>query len=122
MNTGLRGPPRFSAPLFRPSIWSIFETNANGIPRTQNNIEAWHRRWNSLVGASHVGILKILKFIKDEQKTVQVNINKYANSSTTSNLMNKPSSNEIALQTIINNRAQKTLIEYLNSLTHHFSY
>ncbi|KAF0708535.1 MULE domain-containing protein, partial [Aphis craccivora] len=45
-------------PLFSPELWSVFNQN---IPRTQNNIEAWHRRWECLVGESHVGVYHLIK-------------------------------------------------------------
>src|SRR4051794_13408212 len=32
-----------SAPLFSPQLWSVYNSNEMGIPRTQNNVEAWHR-------------------------------------------------------------------------------
>jgi hypothetical protein len=33
-----------SAPLFPPQLWSVYNLNEMEIPRTQNNVEAWHRR------------------------------------------------------------------------------
>ncbi|KAL4123330.1 hypothetical protein QTP88_015527 [Uroleucon formosanum] len=33
-------------PLFSPELWSVFNQN---IPRTQNNIEAWYQRWESIL-------------------------------------------------------------------------
>ena len=47
-------------PLFPPEIWSVFENCEFSFPRTQNNVEAWHRRWETLVGRSHVGIFHII--------------------------------------------------------------
>ncbi|POG73192.1 hypothetical protein GLOIN_2v1454966, partial [Rhizophagus irregularis DAOM 181602=DAOM 197198] len=38
------------APLFPPELWSVHDSIETGIPRTQNIVEAWHRRWNILVG------------------------------------------------------------------------
>ncbi|EAT32996.1 AAEL014751-PA [Aedes aegypti] len=49
------------------ALWSVYDSINNEIPRTTNQIEAWHRRWNGLVG-SHVGILKMLKEFQLEEK------------------------------------------------------
>ncbi|KAL0859457.1 hypothetical protein ABMA27_010627 [Loxostege sticticalis] len=31
-------------PMFPPHLWSMYRINELGLPRTQNNVEAWHRR------------------------------------------------------------------------------
>ena len=31
-------------PLFPPALWSVYDSTELGIPRTQNVVEAWHRR------------------------------------------------------------------------------
>ena len=44
LNTRTSGAPRFTPPLFPPEIWSVYQNNQEGYPRTQNKVEAWHRR------------------------------------------------------------------------------
>jgi hypothetical protein len=53
-NRGGNGQIR-SLPLFPPEIWSVFENVEFGFPRTRN-VEAWHSRWNTLVGKAHIGL------------------------------------------------------------------
>ncbi|XP_035232318.1 uncharacterized protein LOC118204106, partial [Stegodyphus dumicola] len=31
--------------MFPPALWSVFDSLQLGTPRTQNAVEAWHRRW-----------------------------------------------------------------------------
>ncbi|KAL4091673.1 hypothetical protein QTP88_026326 [Uroleucon formosanum] len=38
-----------------------------GTPRTQNRVEGWHRRFETLVGKCHVGVYTIIEEIKKEQ-------------------------------------------------------
>ncbi len=47
-------------------------------PRTQNKVEAWHRRWKTLIGRSHVGIFTIVmvKQIRKERNEVDMEIEK----------------------------------------------
>ena len=45
-----------------------------GIPQTQNNVEAWHRRWEILVGQSHVGVYKMIEELQKEQQNVDFQI------------------------------------------------
>ena len=63
-----------SNPLFPPSLWSVTENVEYAFPRTQNFVEAWHRRWEVLVGNAHVGIFKIITEIQKEQNRVKLEI------------------------------------------------
>ena len=63
-----------SEPLFPPSLWSVTDNIEYAFPCTQNFIEAWHRRWEVLVGGAHVGIFKIIKDIQQEQNRVQLEV------------------------------------------------
>ncbi|KFD48434.1 hypothetical protein M513_10652 [Trichuris suis] len=57
-------------PPFAPSLWSVFECMESGFPRTRNNIEAWHRRWKSLLGKVHVGVYQIVEEFRKAQRHV----------------------------------------------------
>jgi len=45
-----------------------------GIPRTQNNVEAWHRRWEILVGQSHIGVYRMIEELQKEQQSVDLQV------------------------------------------------
>jgi hypothetical protein len=45
-----------------------------GILRTQNNVEAWHRRWEILVGQSHVGVYRMIEELQKEQQSVDLQV------------------------------------------------
>ena len=48
---------------------SIHANNENNFPKTTNQAETWHRRWNTLIGAAHVGThFLINEMIKEEHK------------------------------------------------------
>ncbi|KFD47100.1 hypothetical protein M513_12010 [Trichuris suis] len=42
----------------------------DGLPRSQNSVEAWHRRWESLVGGPRVGLYRIIEEFRREQRHV----------------------------------------------------
>ena len=63
-----------SAPLFPPQLWSVYNSNEMGILRTQNNVEAWHRRWEILVGQSHVGVYRMIEELQKEQQSVDLQV------------------------------------------------
>ena len=48
-------------PLFPPMMWSVQDSMQLGIPRTQNAVEAWHRRWENVIGRAHIGLYSIIE-------------------------------------------------------------
>ena len=60
--------------MYPPSLWSIHENVKLGLPRTTNQVEAWHSRWNKFVGVKHVGVFKIIEVIRLEQNSAATRI------------------------------------------------
>ncbi|EAT39117.1 AAEL009053-PA [Aedes aegypti] len=54
------------APLFPPTFWSVYANVLDKVSRTSNQAESWHNRWTKIVGAKHVGVVRILEEIKRE--------------------------------------------------------
>lgn len=54
-------------PLFPPQLWSIHRINELCLPRTQNNVEAWHRRWNYLQNNNRHGLYATIRSLIKEQ-------------------------------------------------------
>lgn len=63
-----------SAPRFPPQTWSVLDCVNAGIPTTQNNIENWHNRWNSLLNRKKFNIFKSMKELQKEQKNTSFEI------------------------------------------------
>ncbi|CAG8745413.1 8920_t:CDS:2, partial [Gigaspora rosea] len=83
-------------PLFLPQMWSVHDSMEIGVPRTSNIVEAWHRRWENLeqqqVEHQIEAILCGTRHLKPKNGTIE---------------------REKRLDTIINNRQNCTLIEFL---------
>lgn len=60
-----------TAPLFPPKYWTVFEQKELRIPRTQDCIEALHRRFKILVRKCHVGVYTIIKEFQKEKIQVE---------------------------------------------------
>ena len=54
-------------PLNPSEMWSIFDNMEFAFPRTQNKVEAWHRRWETLIARPHVGIFTMIKKFKKKK-------------------------------------------------------
>ncbi|CAG8694992.1 5230_t:CDS:2, partial [Gigaspora rosea] len=58
-------------PLFPPQMWSVHDSIEIVVPRTSNIVEAWHRRWENLVGRPHMGVYTIVTEFQKEQQQVE---------------------------------------------------
>ena len=64
--------PRRHAPRFPPHLWSIHHLQVRNLPRTNNNLEAWHRRFETVVERCHLGVYSVIReFIKEDHRTDQ---------------------------------------------------
>lgn len=62
------------APRFPISLWNVHDRVEEGLPRTNNTVEGWHRSFQSNVGAHHPTIWRFLDVLKREQSLNEVNI------------------------------------------------
>lgn len=60
-----RIPPRFP-----PQKWNVHQATVEGSHRTNNNCEAWNRRFGSLVGHSHPSVWKAIDALRLEASSV----------------------------------------------------
>jgi hypothetical protein len=108
-------------PLFPPQLWSVHDSMELGIPRTQNSIEAWHNRWNNLVGKAHVGIYTIIKEFQKEQQKVELQAESILRGEQRPKQKNSIIDRENRIATIFNDRANRTTMEYLRGIAHNIS-
>lgn len=62
--------------LFPPQLWSIHKINELGLPRTQNNVEAWHRRWDCLQNNNRHGLYATIQSLIKEQVSTNHSVEK----------------------------------------------
>ena len=62
------------APLFDLALWNMYDQTIGDLPRTNNAVEGWHRRFQANVGAYHPNFWKFIDILKREQSRNHVNI------------------------------------------------
>ncbi|CAF1014859.1 unnamed protein product [Rotaria sordida] len=92
-------------PLFPPEMWSVFDNMEFAFPRTQNKVEAWHRRWEILIARSHVGIFTMIKQIQKEQNEVEMEIEKAMRGEPAPKKRKQEANRESRIQNVIADRA-----------------
>jgi len=65
------------SPKFDHELWNCYESVNNGIAKTNNLVEGWHRSFHHLIEADHPTIWKFINGLKSEQSLNEVKINKY---------------------------------------------
>lgn len=62
------------APVFPPTLWSVHENVLNNIPRTSNNLERWHCKWNGLLKAGNPSFYSVVKQFQLEESSVNAEL------------------------------------------------
>ena len=68
-----RNAPR-RPPLFSIEMWNMYHRTDQEMPRTNNHIEGWHRRFQSLCAGWHPTFWKFIDMLKKEQSVNRVEI------------------------------------------------
>jgi hypothetical protein len=74
---GYIGRPRANGdgrgnPLFPIDMWNVHTRTVEDRPRTNNNLEGWHRRFQSDIGGYHPNFWRFLDVLKREEAVTSV--------------------------------------------------
>lgn len=65
-----------AAPMYSPDFWSVIDTQTENFPRTQNSVEAWHRRLKVVIGKPHIGVYLMISELSKELIIAKTRIEK----------------------------------------------
>jgi hypothetical protein len=68
-----RGHPR-AHPRFPIEMWNMFNRTREELPRTNNHVEGWHRRFCGNCDGSHPTLWKLLRSFQREENLVRAEI------------------------------------------------
>ena len=63
----IRGRGR-TAPRYPPRVWNCHIRTLQGLPRTNNSVEGWHRRLKTVIGKEHPSLYVLLSALMEEEK------------------------------------------------------
>ncbi len=110
-----------SAPLFPPQLWSVYNLNEMGIPRTQNNVEAWHRRWEILVGQSHVGVYRMIEELQKEQQCVELQVESIIRGEQRLAKKKNLIEREKRIMMVVDDRENRSVMDFLRGIAHNLT-
>ncbi|CAF0868187.1 unnamed protein product [Rotaria sordida] len=108
-------------PLCPPEMWSVFDNMEFAFPRTQNKVEAWHRRWETLIARAHVGIFTMIKQIQKEQNEVEMEIEQSMRGEPAPKKRKEDGNREARIQNVIADRGNRSTIDFLRDIAHNLS-
>lgn len=109
----IRQPPRFS-----PKKWSVLDNHKNDMPRTSNNVEGWHRRWNAIVDVAHPSTFSLIGTLKSELIVNEGQIIRTLSGDPKPPQNIKNVQRQIKLATVIANKEDYSLENYVTALAH----
>ena len=68
---GGKGERTWLGGQFAPAKWNVYSEQG---PRMNNNLEGWHSKVKTIVGKNHLNIFEIVKLLKKEQASKEVEI------------------------------------------------
>lgn len=108
-------------PLFPIKIWNCHSASKQGLPKTNNSVEGWHRGFSTLLGVSHPTLWKFIDDLKREQKLNELKIEQYIAG------QHPPKSRKIyrdtaqKIEDLVYDYENRDLIDFLRGIAHNFN-
>ena len=94
----------------------LFLITQFAFPRSQNKVETWQRRLETLIARSHVGIFSMIKPIQKEQNEAEIEIEKSIRGEPAPTKRKEEEQRESRLQRVIANRNNITTLNFLRCI------
>ncbi|KAF9424317.1 hypothetical protein HW555_000456, partial [Spodoptera exigua] len=103
-------------PQIPPSLWSCHDLNHLKLPRTQNNVEAWHHRLNSIVDKRSPGFYELSTILLAEMNIVEGKIQCILNGEPSAKQKKICTKKNVNIETILRNFEMYTELDLLKAI------
>lgn len=110
-----------SPPKFPSHIWSIADLTREGLPRTQNSLEAWHHRFGSITGNHHIGLIRCIEFFRNEQHHNSIIIEKLE-AGVEMPVSNALIEREKRIEAVFYAKGHRDIMEFISSISHNLKF
>ncbi|XP_068130062.1 uncharacterized protein [Hyperolius riggenbachi] len=107
---------RLRKPNFPPSLWSVYERTLTGLDRTNNNVEAAHRRLRSELDMEHSSIWRYVDGILKVQKWRDLQYAQFLRGESAPHKKRQYKDCDEKLQRIVGQYQHRTFWEYLRGV------
>jgi hypothetical protein len=113
----------FKKPLFDTEIWNVRERVLADEPKTTNSLEAWHRRFQIIIGKSHPNIYEFITKLKSEQSYTDFRLDKIYAGEDPIKIKRKAKTQTQRLKTVVQKYDDYlTVFEYLRGCARNFEF
>ena len=110
-------------PKFPLDMWNVHISVLDNIPKTNNNVEGWHRAFEEQMTSHHPNIWNFLKCMKNEQRLTEVKIEQYISGHAPKKGRKAYITCAERIRRLVSDyKEDACIIEYLRGLAHNFSY
>lgn len=110
---------RRASPRFAIAIWNVYSRVENGLPRTNNSVEGWHRAFQQTLNCHHPSVYKLIEQFRKEQDHVEIQLTRLAAG------INHPNSSKRKyvqlsrrLETLTENYDDSAVLDYLRRISY----
>ena len=124
-DTWIGRPNRRSArrpPLFSHDMWNMYSRVLDDLPKTNNSVEAWHRGFETEVGAHHPNIWRFIKCLQKEQSFNEVRIEQYVAGIEPESPRKRYRDSAKRLKSLVQTFNQDDIIDYIRGIAHNLSF
>ena len=111
-----RGPP-----LFPIELWNMFNRTPEELPRTNNNIEAWHNSFQANVSSTHPTFWKFLDVLLREERIVRVRMLQIQAGHVPESQRRRYADCNACILRIVDYYLNRQVMDYLRHIPHNFS-
>lgn len=121
VRNGRPGRPLRAPPRYPPKMWNCSANFDDGMATTNNALEGWNRRFNSLVARAHPSIWRFLEKLKEEQEHTDAEAIRAEYGEPPKKKRRSVTQRANRLRSIIHNAAGVYDIQFLRSVAHNFA-
>lgn len=112
---------RRAQPIFDHKIWNMYERAVNELPRTNNNVEGWHRKLQSSVSSHHPNIWKFLDVLRREQDLNNLQIAQLVGGHAPEPQRKKYKASNERIVNIVRDFSNRSLLDYMRGIAHNIT-
>lgn len=107
--------------LFPIKFWNVNERTKNNEHRTNNQVEGWHRRFQSVLACGNPGFFTCVKALKKEQVNTMDKVNRLQAGFAVQKKKSKYVELNKRLKKIVDEREERTVMEFLRAIARNYT-
>lgn len=108
-------------PLFQIKFWNVNDRTRNNEHRTNNQVEGWHRRFQSVLSCGNPGFFTCVKALKREQMNTINKVNRLQAGFPVKKKKTKYVALNNRLKKIVDEREERTVMEFLRAIARNYT-